>query len=110
MKSLYIVDYLLLETTTLSFDSETDKKLMHNWVKVLFEYCNFQYINDVKYLDSIIQVAKILSVYHQQNTPNKSFFIASLHISVTLDQVLDIIRTLEDNKEYYQSLLLNEDV
>ena len=96
---------MLLQSTTLSFDPETDKKLMQNWIKILFEYCNFQFINDVKYLDSIIQVAKILSVYHQQNAPTKSFMISSLQITVTLDQVLDIIRTLEDNNKYYQSLL-----
>lgn len=96
---------MLLETTTISYDPEIDKKLMLNWVKILFEYCNFQFINDVKYLGSIIQVAKILSVYHQQNSPNKTFLLQNLNISVKLDQVLDIIRTLEDNIEYFQSLL-----
>ena len=99
---------MLLETTTLSFDAETDKKLLDIWVNILFEYCNFQYINDIKYLDSILQVAKILGVYHQQNSPNKLFLIPSLHIYVTLDQVLDIIRTLEENKDYYQSLLIRD--
>ncbi len=105
IKFYNIDDYLLLETTTISFDPETDKQLLQNWVKILFEYCNFQFINDVRYLSSIIQVAKILSVYHQQNSPNKTFLLKNLHISVTLDQVLDIIRTLEDNNDYFQSLL-----
>jgi hypothetical protein len=96
---------LILETTTLSHDPETDKKLFLQWVKILFEYCNFQYIADPKYLEPLVKVAKILSVYHSQRDPNKLFEIKSLNTILSLDQILDIIRTLERNNEYYQQIM-----
>lgn len=94
-----------LKSTTLSYDPETDKKLLYQWVKILFEYCNFQYIEDPKYLEPLVKVAKILSMYHSHRNPDKLFEIKSLNMHLTLNQILDIIRTLEGNNKYYQELL-----
>ena len=96
---------MLLNSTTLSYDPDTDKLLLQQWVKILFEYCNFQYIDDPKYLESLIKIAKILSVYHSRRNPNKLFEIKSMEMNLNLNQILDIIRTLEGNNEYYQQLL-----
>ena len=105
LKLIKLVDKVLLKSTTLSYDPETDKKLLYQWVKILFEYCNFQFIEDPKYLEPLVKVAKILSVYHSQRNPEKLFEIKSLNTVLNLNQILDIIRTLEGNNEYYQQLL-----
>lgn len=104
-KFINLDDQVLSTSTTLSYDPETDKKLLYQWVKILFEYCNFQFIEDPKYLEPLVKVAKILSVYHSQRNPDKIFEIKSMNTVLNLNQILDIIRSLEGNNEYYQKLL-----